>query len=529
MNAGAPDANILMETHGEPLGASPLPAEIPLESLPGKGLFQRILDATGKTPGAAESRLDQFLREPVPNQALRIWLGREEISDKEQLVRQLNLDVGLIDRLLNEQVNAILHQPAFQRLEASWRGLAYLAKRVDDEADEDIKVRVLNVSWRELEREFERAVEFDQSQLFRKVYEQEFGAPGGEPFGVLIGDYEVEPRPTAQHPHDDISVLKSLSQVAAASFCPLITNISPAMFGLDDFQGLEHRLDHARTLGQLDYLKWRAFRDTDDARFVGLTLPRVVMRLPYENDGSRADRFCFAEEVEGPNQAKYLWGGAAYALAGVLIRAFAQAGWLADIRGVQRGVDGGGLVAGLQVHNFSTDKHGVAPKCSTDIVITDELEKQLSELGFIPLCHCQDSEHSAFYSNQSAQKPKLFDRPIATANARMSSMLRYMFCVSRFAHYIKVLGRDKIGTYAEPEEFEKFLQSWIVRYVTVDPEATPEVKSRFPLRDAQVQVRPNPGKPGSYQCVMHLLPHYELDELSASIRVVTELNPSRTS
>lgn len=526
MNTGAAGANTFVENQAGPLAASVVLTEPPSSD---ERLIQHILEATGKKPTPAASRLDQFLREPSGNKALLLWLGRSQPVDKEQLVRRLNQDVAYIDRLLNEQVNAILHHPALQRLEASWRGLAFLTQRADEQAEQGIKIRVLNASWKELERDFERAVEFDQSQLFKKVYEQEFGSPGGEPFAALVGDFEIEPRPSASHPHDDLSVLKSLSHIAAAAFCPFITNVSPTMFGLDDFQGLEHRLDHARTFDQLDYLKWRAFRETEDARFVGLTLPRALMRLPYENDGSRVDRFCFQEDVAGPDQRKYLWGGAAYAMAGVLVRAFAQAGWLADIRGVQRGLDGGGLVTGLPVHSFSTDKQGIAPKCSTDIIITDELEKQLSDLGFIPLCHCQDTEHSAFYSNQSAQKPKAYDRQVATVNARMSSMLRYMFCVSRFAHYIKVLGRDKIGSFAEAEEFEKFLQAWIVQYVTVDPEASADVKSRFPLREAQVQVRPNPGKPGSYQCVMHLLPHYELDELSASVRVVTELNPSRVT
>lgn len=492
-----------------------------------RSLLDSLLVATGKTASPEASRLESFLREPSPAKSLQHWLGPGAAEDPQRLVRRLNRDVGLIDQLLNRQLNAILHQPAFQRLEASWRGLRYLVDRVDDEAERNIKVRVLNASWRELERDFERAVEFDQSQLFRKIYEDEFGHPGGEPYGVLLGDYEIHPRPAAGHPHDDMAVLASLARVAAAAFCPFIASANPAMFGLDDFSGLEYRLDHAQTLQRLDYLKWNALRKTDDARFVGLTLPRVLMRLPYEDDGTRVDRFCFREEVSGPDRSKYLWGSPAYAFGAVLLRAFAETGWLADIRGVQRDVAGGGLAVGLPTASFRTDKRGVALKSSTDVVVTDHLERELSELGLMPLCDCQDTEFAAFYNCPSIQQPKQYDRAAATANAKLSAMLPYVLCVSRFAHYVKVLGRDKTGVFSEPGELEEFLQRWIVKYVTTDSEASAEVKAKFPLREAKVEVREQPGKPGAYQCIMHLAPHYELDELSATVRVVTELAPPR--
>ena len=265
----------------------------------------------------------------------------------------------------------------------------------------------------------------------------------------------------------------------------------------------------------------------EDARFVGVTVPRVLMRTPYEDDGSRVDQFRFHEDVAGPDRSKYLWGGANYAFGGVLIRAFAEAGWLADIRGVKRGVEGGGIVTNLPRHSFGTDRSGLVTKSSTDVIITDELEKPLSDAGFLPLCHCKDTEYSAFYSNQSLQKPAIYDRPAATMNARISAMLQYMLCVSRFAHYVKVLARDKLGAFTEYEDFQRFLQNWIVRYVTNDHEASPEVKARYPLRDAEVRVEPLPGKPGSYHCQMRLLPHYELDELQAAVRVVAELSPRR--
>lgn len=493
------------------------------EISPGPSLLDSVLQiAPVKTDGG--SRLEEFLREPSPGGALALWFGREWPADRRQLVQKLNRAVAHLDALLTGQVNAILHHPAFQKLEASWRGLHYLVNQVEDER---IKVRVLNVSWPDLSRDLSKAIEFDQSQLFKKVYEQEFGMAGGEPFGVLIGDYEIHPRLTSAHHVDDLRTLGAISQVAAAAFAPFIAAAHPSMFGLDQFGGLSHTQNLARTFDQLEYLDWKSFRDTEDARFVGLTLPRVLMRLPYADDGTRVDRFRFREEVEGPDRGKYLWGNAAYAFAAVLVRSFAESGWLASIRGVKRDVEDGGLVAGLPVHSFSTDKAGVMPKFSTDVVITDLQEKEISDEGFIPLCHCTDSEFSAFYSNQSVQKPKKYDDPAATMNARISSMLQYMLCVSRFAHYLKVLARETIGSFAEAAECEAHLQAWIMTYVTGDAEASPDIKARYPLREARVRVREIPGKPGSYQCTAHLWPHFELDELKATVKVTTELSPSR--
>jgi type VI secretion system ImpC/EvpB family protein len=287
---------------------------------------------------------------------------------------------------------------------------------------------------------------------------------------------------------------------------------------------LEQPLNLPRTFDQLEYLKWQEFRASEDARFVGLALPRVLMRLPYEEHSHAARGFRFHEDVDGPDRGKYLWGNAVYAFGGVLIRAFAQSAWLADIHGVRRDEDGGGIVAGLAVDSFSTDPRGVAAKSSTEVVLTDRQEAELSRLGFMPLCRSKDTEYSAFYTNQSVQKPKTYDDPAATANARMSAMLQYTLCVSRFAHYVKAIARDKMGSFAGPEECEDFLHRWLQKYVTPDSEASAAVKARFPLREARVEVSQQPGKPGSYRCTTYLWPHFQLEQLAATLKFTTELN-----
>jgi type VI secretion system ImpC/EvpB family protein len=483
---------------------------------------------------ADDDFLDRFLSASSTHGALRVWFERAPPPrDSRDLGLALNRDVGAIDRLIEAQVNAILHHPDFQRLEASWRGLAFLTRRDPAEVAPSIKVKLLDVAWTELARDFDRAIDFDQSELFRKVYEGEFGSPGGEPFGALIGDYEIRPRLADGARYDDLDVLASIAGVAAAAFCPFITNASPSLLGLGDFTELERTLDHAHHMRGL--VRWQALRDHEDVRFVGLALPRILMRLPYRPDGSRVDGFTYSEDVaggyhaDGPDHRKFLWGGAAFALGDVIIRAFENSAWPADIRGVRRGFDAGGLVKGLVVDEPGTDSPGVAQKYTTDVVITDNLEKQLGDLGFIPLCQCFDTPYAAFYSVPSIQKPRPMDRAVADVNARLSSMIPYMLCVSRFAHYIKVMGRDRVGQIGSTEQLERVLQDWLTRYTVLDDDATPETKARNPLREAKVQVVPKPGAPGSYRCVIHLVPHYELDDMAVKVRLTTEISSPRTT
>lgn len=468
--------------------------------------------------------IERFLTESDPSRALQCWLDGRAFDSLEHLLLSLEDDVAVIDRLLNEQLNAILHHEKFQRLEASWRGLQYLADAVADEQElrpaAAVQLKLLSITWNEMRRDFDRNPGFDQSAIFHKVYEQGIGMPGENPFGVMIGDYEFSA------PRDDhVGVLRSMMSVAAAAFCPFVTNAGPKLFDLDDFAVMQYRLDHERTFDQLAYLKWRALRDEEDARFLALTLPRILMRTPYEDDGTRIDGFAFRERVAG--RQDYLWGGAAYALGRTIIRAYASTGWLADIRGVRRGEDGGGIVSDLPVHSFRTDANGVSVKSSTEVVITDECERQLSNLGFMPLCDCADTDWSAFYSVPTLQKPKPFQKQIAAINARISSLLHCVLCASRFAHYVKVIGRETVGSFQEEDDLEAFLHDWIFDYVTSQDDASPEMKARCPLRDASIRVTPVRGTAGSFNCVMHLVPHHELDELSGKIRLRTELAPAR--
>ena len=513
------------------LTPEPLPENVQYASgapLPpaGPSLLDSVLDGT-TAGGRASSRLERFLQEPRPGIAIREWLGPlPAVSGpalKQYLAQRLNRDIARLDALLNRQVNAILHHPDFQELEASWRSLRFLVDQVP-EGSKDVKVKVLNVSWKELTHDLTvRNLEFDQSQLFRRVYSDEFGMPGGEPFGVLIGDYEIRHRMSRDHPYNDLETLKAIAGVAAAAFAPFIAAAHPSLLELGSYAELEKPLNLSQTFEQIDYLKWKAFRKVEDARFVGLTLPRVLARLPYVEDSTRADGFRFREEVGRADRSSYLWGNAAYAFAAVVIRAFATSGWLADIRGARRGEISGGAVTGLPSHSFSTDTNGVALKCSTDTIITDAQERELGLLGFIPLCYCQDTKLSAFYGNQSVQEPKVFDQLSANVNARLSAMLQYILCASRFAHYLKAIYRDRIGSFTSVAELQSFLQKWLGSYTSAGETS----EARKPLREASVELEELPNRPGSYLCRMFLRPHYQLDQLSAALSLESTLAPGQ--
>ncbi len=423
----------------------------------------------------------------------------------------INSRIAQIDHLLSLQLNEILHHPAFQKLEASWRGIKYMMDQ--SETSSMLKIRVLNVSKKELLRDLQRAPEFDQSVMFKKIYEDEFGIFGGEPFGALVGDYEF-----SKHP-EDIELLEKVSQVAAGAHAPFLTAAAPELLNLDSFAQLGDPRDIGKIFDSTEFAKWKSFRASEDSRYVGLTMPRVLVRLPYGKDTKPIDDFSYEEGVDGTDHSKYLWGNAAYALGARLTTAFAQYGWCASIRGVE----GGGLVEGLPTHTFRTDDGDVALKCPTEVAITDRREKELADQGLIPLVHCKGTDYAAFFSVQSANKPKKFDKAAANANARLSAQLPYILAVSRFAHYMKSIMRDKIGGFMSRLECQNFLTQWIMQYVTADDQASAATKAKFPLREAKIEVSEIPGKPGAYRAIAFLRPHFQLDELTVSLRLVAEL------
>jgi type VI secretion system protein ImpC len=425
----------------------------------------------------------------------------------------INARIAAIDKLLTAQLNEVMHAPEFQKLEGSWRGLNHLV--MQSETGTMLKIRVLNVSKADLLKDLERASEFDQSALFKKIYEEEFGTFGGAPFGAIIGDYEF-----TNHPQD-MTLLEKISNVAAAANAPFVSAASPQLFGWDSYTELSEVRDLAKIFERTEYAKYRSFRESEDARYVGLTLPHTLMRLPYGAETVPTETFRFEEDVDGKDHSKYLWGNAAYAFGTRLTDAFAKYHWTTAIRGVE----GGGLVQGLPTHTFKTDEGDVALKCPTEIAITDRREKEFSDLGFIPLVHCKNTDYAAFFAAQSCQKAKKYDTDSANANARLSTQLQYILATSRFAHYLKAMMRDKVGSFMTRKNVEDYLNRWIMNYVLLNDEAGQELKAQYPLREARIDVVDVPGKPGVYKAVAFLKPHFQLDELTVSLRLVAELPP----
>jgi len=433
-----------------------------------------------------------------------------QITVSRDTETMINARIAQIDHLLSLQVNEIMHHADFQRLEGSWRGLKYLMNQ--SETGAMLKVKVLNVSKKDLLRDLQRAPEFDQSAMFKKVYEEEYGVFGGTPFGALVGDYYFDKS------GQDIEVLEKISSVAAAAHAPFMTAASHEMLSLESFAELDSPRDLAKIFDNTEYAKWKGFRASEDSRYIALTAPRVLMREPYGSTTVPIETFNYEERVDGTNHDHYLWGNAAYALAANVNKAFAMYGWTASIRGVESG----GLVEQLPIHNFRTESGEIAMKCPTEVQITDRREKEMADLGFAPLVHQKNTANAAFFSVQSAQKPKTYDDPGASSSARLSAQLPYIFSTSRFAHYLKVMMRDKIGGYTSRGEAEAFLNRWIQNYVA-PTNANAAMKSKHPLSEARIDVMEVPGKPGVFRAIAFLKPHFQLDELSISMRLVADL------
>jgi type VI secretion system protein ImpC len=452
-----------------------------------------------------------FARDMIAEFVKQVMEGTVTLSKDTE--RMINARIGQLDQLISAQLNEIMHHEDFQKLEGSWRGLNYLVQQ--SETGEMLKIRVMNISKKDLLKDMEKAAEFDQSTLFKKIYEEEFGMFGGASYGALIGDYEFGKSP------QDLALLEKISGVAAAAHAPFISAAAPSMFNWESYTELSGPRDMAKIFQSVDYAKWKSFRESEDSRYVALALPHVLMRVPYGQANVPTESFNFEEDVDGVDHSKYLWGNAAYALGSRLTDAFSKYRWCAAIRGVE----GGGLVQGLPVHTFKTDEGDVALKCPTEIAITDRREKELADLGFVPLVHCKGTDYAAFFSTQSANKAKSYMSEDANANAKVSSQLQYIMAVSRFAHYLKSMMRDKIGSFMTRQQAQEFLNNWISKFVLLNPDASQELKAQYPLSEGRVDVTEIPGKPGAYRAVAYLKPHFQLDELAISLRLVANLPP----
>jgi type VI secretion system protein ImpC len=422
--------------------------------------------------------------------------------------------IAEIDDLLTNQINEILHHPEFQKLEGTWRGLHYFV--MNTETSTRLKIRVMNSSLKDLRDDLTKAIEFDQSSLFKKIYEEEYGTFGGFPYSCLIGDFYF-----SNHPQD-IVFLEHISGLAAAAHTPFIAAVSPEFFNLDAFEALPSPRDLAKVFESPDYIKWNSFRNTEDSRYVTLLLPRILMRLPYGPNTLPVVDFNFTENVGVGDTDKFCWGNPAFALGQRITDAFAHYGWTAAIRGVE----GGGKVEGLPAYVFRTLDGDNTVKCPTEVAITDRREKELSDLGFVSLCYSKGSDFAVFFGAQTTQKPKTYNLEDANANASISARITYILAASRFAHYIKVLMRDKVGSFLTKENVEIYLNNWLASYILLNDDAPAEAKAKYPLREGRIDIYDEPGKPGSYKSVIYLRPHFQMEELTASIRLVATL-PAR--
>lgn len=436
----------------------------------------------------------------------------------DNALKTIEAIIAEIDRKLTEQVNLILHHQDFKSLEGTWRGLHYLV--TNTETAENLKIRVMNISKKEVAKTLKKykGTAWDQSPLFKKLYEEEFGMPGGQPFGCLMGDYYFD------HSAPDVEMLAGIAQIAAAAHAPFISAAAPSLLNMESWQELSNPRDLAKIFGTPEYAAWKSLRDSEDSRYLGLTMPRVLARLPYGAKTSPVDEFEFEEDTAGADHNKYVWTNAAYSMATNITRSFKLYGWCARIRGAEAG----GMVEGLPVHSFPTDDGGVDMKCPTEIGITDRREKELADCGMMPISHWKNTDYAVFVGAQSLQKPAAYDDPDATANANLAARLPYLFATCRFAHYLKCMVRDKVGGFATREGLEAWLNKWISNYVTSNPGASDEVKARLPLAEAQVVVEEDKENPGYYSSKFFLKPHYQLEGLTVSLRLVSKL-PSNKS
>lgn len=505
-------------------GADRIRRAVDAATAPPEALRAEAVDAA---LGRIDTRdFDAFLAEPNAMLALRGWFGAAAAfllgeGHRDGVIAALDRDIAALDELIGRQLDAVLHSPRFQKVEAAWRGVAYLTEQCG-ERDENVIIRILDARWEELCRDFDRTGDFEQTQLFDKLYNQEFGMPGGRPFGLLIVDERICHRRIEGRPTDDVGALRILSQVASASFAPVVVGAHPALFGLDDFAQLGQPIDFTTAFQTTEYQRWLAFQDSDEARYVGVVLPAILLRPVYGDDGARRDHFRYREGADGLHHDDYLWGNGAYAFGGVVIRAYRNYGWFADIRGSRVDTEDGGMVTGLPAPAFATDLWPAARRRPIEAEIPDGQEQVLANLGFIAMSPCRSSPHLLFLGNQSVHRQSEY-KGVANVNARLGTMLQYILCVCRFSHYIKVIARDRLGGFTTAEQLETYLGNWLRNYSIGNDDASAEQKARYPLRASSVLIKDVVGKPGALSCVFHLQPHFQLDQTVSGLRLQTEL------
>ena len=513
---------VTVTASGTPGAEGETPAEAPAEAPAAEGAAEGTADIqASERPILKEIFVDgKMARDPEAELgACRILLEllskieADQVTVMKNPLAYVGKKISEIDALLSAQINEILHEPKFQALEGTWRALFYLV--MNTETSTQLKLRIMNVTKKELLDDLENAVEFDQSALFKKVYEEEYGTFGGHPYSVLIGGYEF-----TRHPQD-ILLLEKISNVAAAAHAPFVAAAHPRLFDMDSFTNLAGPRDLAKIFESTEMIKWHSFRDSEDSRYVALVLPRVLMRLPYGPDTLPVDGLNYVESIDGTNNSHFCWGNAAFVYAQRIGHAVSLYKWPAAIRGVE----GGGLVEGLPAYTFKTTDGDIALKCPTEIAITDRREKELSDLGFLAICHSKGTDYAAFFGGQTTQKPKVYNTDQANANANLSARLPYLLAASRFAHYIKAIMRDKIGSFLTKDNVSSYLNTWIASYVLLNDSANQDLKAKYPLREARIDVFEVPGKPGSYKATVFIRPHFQLEELTASIRLVASLPP----
>ncbi len=472
-------------------------------------LLDQAISATKQT---TRSEAEEMIRALVQEANRGIGYDRNVIST-------IKKGIAALDKIISEQLSAVMHDERFQKLEGTWRGMHYLVHQ--SETGDMLKIRLFNASKKDLGKELENAPEFDQSCVWKSIYENEFGMPGGQPYGLLVGDYEFDHKTPG-----DMGTLEKMSGIAAASFAPFITAPSSKLFGLENWEQLPSIRDLKTSFDAKEYVKWKSFRESEDSRFVVMTMPRTLARLPYGAQTNPVDEFDFAEVETGDEgepiaitHDNYCWMSTAYVLASKMTAAFSENGWCTAIRGA----NSGGRVEGLPTHVVKSPDGDTDIKCPTEVPITDRREKELSDLGFFPLSHYKNTDFSVFFGGQTAQKPKVYDTDAATENAAISARLPYMMASSRIAHYLKVMARDGIGSFKEAEDVQAWLERWIMRYVSADPKPSEESKAKYPLREAKIQVKAIPGQPGAYQAIAHLRPWLQMEELNASVRMVARL------